>query len=335
LFLRLHKWAARQDENYLTEALALVLELLLEREPGVGVRLVEALTGGFLTVPPAEASTIDLRTQVETEGGRPDLELRSPNALVLIEVKVEAEVRTGQLEGYRLLLQQSGVARTSLGLLTRYPVALGIDVEKPDLMIYWYQIAEWIDQECRHATIKDTVSRFLCEQFLGFLEARNMTIGQVTWELSGGVRALRALGDMLCTVATACGCHALPYGSRNYLGVHLENRSYWLGIYYDRPEVLWFETGTRQVDKEAAARLGIEGVHERESGPGYGWGRQLTLDSEDAHFFVRSKARQMHLLQTFLRECLEIVRQIEISAETGAPAADEEPEAPGTPPSEK
>ena len=36
LFLRLHKWAVRQDENFLTESLAVVLEQLLVLAPEVG-----------------------------------------------------------------------------------------------------------------------------------------------------------------------------------------------------------------------------------------------------------------------------------------------------------
>jgi hypothetical protein len=44
LFARLHKWAARQDENFLTESLAVVLEHLVILAPDVGVRLVSLLT---------------------------------------------------------------------------------------------------------------------------------------------------------------------------------------------------------------------------------------------------------------------------------------------------
>src|SRR5436309_16126046 len=103
LFLRLHKWASRQDENFLTESLAVVLEQLLVLAPAVGTRLVGRLTGGFIELPPEDASAIDVHTQVETGEGRPDLELRSPNRLTWVEVKAESELRTGQLEGYRIL----------------------------------------------------------------------------------------------------------------------------------------------------------------------------------------------------------------------------------------
>src|SRR5580700_5178604 len=98
LFLRLHKWAARQDENFLTESLAVVLEQLLVLAPAVGTRLVSRLTGGFIDLTESDASTIAIRTQVEAVHGRPDLEIRATHHLAWIEVKAEAELRAGQLE---------------------------------------------------------------------------------------------------------------------------------------------------------------------------------------------------------------------------------------------
>src|SRR3954468_19356585 len=93
LFHRLHKWATRQDENFLTESLAVVLEQLLVLAPVVGVRLVARLTGGLLELSPEDASVIEIHPQVETGQGRPDLEIRIPHRLVWFEVKVEAELR--------------------------------------------------------------------------------------------------------------------------------------------------------------------------------------------------------------------------------------------------
>lgn len=60
VFLRLHKWAWRQDENFMTEALAVVLEHLLVLAPEVGVRLVARLTGGFIDLPASNAGTIEI-----------------------------------------------------------------------------------------------------------------------------------------------------------------------------------------------------------------------------------------------------------------------------------
>src|SRR5581483_1945661 len=145
--------------------------------------------------------------------------------------------------------------------------------------------------------------RFLVEQFIGFLGARNMTMQQVTWELPGGVRALRALADMLYEAATACGIKARLWGGRERMGVNIDGRRFWIGVYYEKPEVLVFETNYAAVDRGAAERLGAGTVWEWTQAPGFGWRRELSLDSEETHFFSRSKASQLQLLESFLREC--------------------------------
>jgi hypothetical protein len=82
LLLRLHKWAWRQDENFLTEAFAHLLVHLLENEPEAGLGLLKALTGGVLDLPPIEARGVEVRTHVTSSEGTPDLELRSTAHLV-------------------------------------------------------------------------------------------------------------------------------------------------------------------------------------------------------------------------------------------------------------
>src|SRR4051812_15753375 len=119
LFLPLHKWARRQDENFCTEVLAWVLKHLLERQPEVAVRLLESLTDRFLVVPPEEALRINVDTQRRNVKGRTDLEIRWADCLVVVEVKVESKLRKGQMKRYRGYLRKSQVPRTLLLLLTR------------------------------------------------------------------------------------------------------------------------------------------------------------------------------------------------------------------------
>src|ERR1022692_3494109 len=120
LFARLNKWATRQDENFVTESLAVVLEHLLLLAPECGVRLLARLTDDFLDMEAADASTVEIHTQVIVSGARLDLELAAPQRLVWIEVKVESALRIGQLEGYRVLLAAATAEQKRLGLLTRY-----------------------------------------------------------------------------------------------------------------------------------------------------------------------------------------------------------------------
>jgi hypothetical protein len=335
LLLRLHKWAHRQDENFLTDTFAHLLQHLLSEEPEAAANLLRRLTAGFFQLTVAEARHVAIRTQVTLTEGTPDLELRTLTQLAFVEVKVESEPDAEQLRRYRRLLSESGLGSTALILLTRYPADLKLGTEGPVPCVRWYQVAEWLEEEAGRYRFKP-VSAYLVNQFLGFLGARNMVMGQVTWELAGGARALRTLTDMLYEVASACGLPAQHQGSWDYMGIKmgasLKRPDYYIGIYLDRPEVLVFETGYRKVDAEAAARLGVEGVYEWTTATGHGWQRKLDLNSEKAAFFVRTKSRQMQLLEEFLRECLDTVKRIEIGGDAGLPDEEDAPDAPGSPP---
>jgi hypothetical protein len=310
LFLRLHKWASRQDENFLTESLAVVLEQLLVLAPAVGTRLVARLTGGFIDVPPEDASGIEIHTQVEAGAGRPDLEIRFPHRLVWIEVKAESELRTGQLAGYRVLLGEAGIAQTRLILLTRYPEVFAEDDARPDLQLRWFEAADWLETEIPAAEGAGDVAGFLAQQFLNFLEARSMTLAQVGKLMPEGLRAMSNLMNMLIEAATACKLPVKKAAAWDYLGVYLEGRKYWVGVKFSEPEYLYFYTCCR-IDPEAAAKLGVGELSEENWIPGRTrWMRWVELDSEAIHFFSRSKISQMQWLEEFLRDCLAKARSI-------------------------
>jgi hypothetical protein len=322
LLVRLHKGAWRQDENFLTEALAHLLRHLLENEPQAAANLLGYLTEGFFALGYEEARGVEVRTQTFTAEGTPDLQLRAGEQLAILEVKSESDVREEQLSRYRDLLRDSGTPSTALVLLTRYPVTLSEGKERPK-HVRWYQVAEWLDQE-RSRYQFQPVSAYLVNQFLDFLSARNMIMGQVTWELPGGVRALRALRDMLYEAAVSTGYRAQFRVGQDYIGVHLDKPNYWAGIYYDRPEVLIFETCARKVRQDAAERPNLPGrVYKWTTEQALGWYRELNLDSEAIHFFARSPASQRQVLEQFLRECRKTVEDIEIREEAkGAPPSE-------------
>lgn len=290
------------------------------------MRLVSQLTGGFIEVSPDNAGVIEIRTQVEAGQGRPDLEIGTPERLVWIEVKVESELRTGQLEGYRVLLHESGVEQTRLVLLTRYPEVFQADETLPDLEVRWFELADWLESELLAVKAAGAVADFLARQFLEFLKGRNMHLAQVSWQMPEGFRALSNLLNMLFEAAAACKVSAkkstgwVPAWN---IGINLDGAKYWLGMNSSEPETLWFGTRCR-IDPEAAARLGSGEVSEDNSIPdSYRWWRGAELNSESVHFFSRSKVGQMRWLESFLRECLAMARSIEIP---GSPPPPEEPE---------
>jgi hypothetical protein len=329
LFTRLHKWAHRQDENFLTETFAFVLQFLLDQEPELSVRLVRELTGERISLPPADAKHLEIRTQVLSDEGTLDIELKTPGHLVYIEVKSASEVRLEQLVRYRRLIDQSDAPSKWLILLTRYPAPTAVSLPV-DFFVRWFQVAEWLQRLATEFPVKP-VGRFLIEQFIGFLRQRNMVMGQVTWELPAGVRALRSLADMLYEAANGCGIQAQIMGGKNEFGVWLDGKRYWAGVYFDRPEMLQFETYNTAIDKNKAENLAVGAVYEWSTAPGFGWKREIDLESEDAHFFSRSKPSQLNFLETFMSECIAFVREIEVASPSqnqveGAVSEEEGPE---------
>lgn len=328
LLLRLHKWARRQDENFLTEAFAHLLQHLLIHEPEAAVCLLKDITD-FLTLSPKEALAVEVRTQVVTADGTHDLHLRTSKQLALLEIKSESQANPEQLKRYRKWLRERDLP-SRLILLTRYPVNLADHDEQPDTLIRWYKVAEWIERE--RDRCPSELGKHLMSQFLGFLTQRNMTMEQVTWQLSGGVRALRALTNMLNEVANTCGLRVQPAGDSTSLGIWLEKKKYWIGIQYDEPETLIFQTWRSKVDKDAAEQLGLEVQYELIAKGAYAWAENLELESEEVHFFALSKASQMQRLERFLHECLETVKRIEIRGGEPPPDESEELDSPGTEP---
>ena len=262
---------------------------------------------------------LEVRTQIGGEEGIPDIELRTGQHFVIIEVKSEADATEDQLRRYRRLLDQSTVQSKGLILLTRYPVS----VVGADHYLRWYQVAELIGLESSRYQFKAT-SQFLVDQFLGFLKARNMTMGQVTWEMTTGVRSLRNLADMLYEAATACQLKAQIRGNPYWIGIHLDGRQYWAGISFSAPERLVFGTDYASVDPEAAVALGVGSCGEWQDKGGHEWWRDVDLESEEIHFFARSKASQMQFLEQFLRENYDLAKKVTIAAASDRGESDQD-----------
>src|SRR5262245_36546762 len=113
LLARLHKWAHRQDENFITEAFAHLLQHLLAEEPEAAIRILEAITGGFFRLTIQEARLVNIRTQIVLSEGTPDLEIRTLSQLAFLECKSESPADPEQLGRYRRLLAESGMASTA------------------------------------------------------------------------------------------------------------------------------------------------------------------------------------------------------------------------------
>jgi hypothetical protein len=138
-----------------------------------------------------------------------------------------------------------------------------------------------------------------------------MTLAQVGKYMPEGLRALSNLMNMLFEAAAACKVSVKKQAGWDFIGLTLDGRKYWVGVFFSDPEKLQFATRCR-IDPEKAAKLGAGELTEENWVPGrYRWWREVELDSESIHFFSRSKVSQMQWLEDFLREYLAQARLIE------------------------
>lgn len=308
-FVNLHRWATRQDENYLTECLVTVCRTLLARSPVVGMEAIHYLTGGLLHPDAAHAPFCDLRTQVSTDNGRPDLEIVSREYRVFVEVKLESALGPGQLRKYRQQLSSETNRLTRLVLLTRYhPGKLSSD-DSPDCAIRWYELAEkaieWADKST------DPVCSYLCRQFVEFLRERNMHQAQVGWEMLNGVRSLRAFLDMLAEAITGLGLRPRQSISSSAFGWYLDDvknaSTFWVGITSADPNRLEFLTDRTPIDLERAAQLGRGQITDGK------WQYLVDLAGEEIHFFCRPRSSQLNWLQGFIMNNVETALSLVVS----------------------
>lgn len=292
----LYKWAHRQDENFLTEAFVHLLQSLLQIEPSHGCLILSRLTGGACKIPVAEVDLVSLTTQVTTDLGRPDIEVTTPDCLVFIEVKKESGLGHLQLERYRAQLQKRAgfFSATKLVLLTRYPITYGVNAEKPDVHIRWMEIGEWLEE----LQFDSEVTKFLVEQFLGFLYERGMKMEKVTWQLVEGQRSLRSLLAMVeeAISATNLSIHQRTAGW-DWIGYYLEGKKAFIGFYFDEPNLLCFEAYVgRPLD-------GMEIDFGEVADNGTQWDAFLDLAAErEPFFFAQNKANQYKIVEEFLRK---------------------------------
>lgn len=292
LLSRLNHWAHRQDENFLTEAFVHLLDFLLEHEQAAAAKLLKQLTAGFIKVSAKGCSSITISTQVSTDEGRPDIEIRTPTALVYIEVKAESGLGVQQIKRYRSALDKSGYENTFLCLLTRYSITHEKDDDQPDLHLRWLQIYEFLDK----INVEGDVSKYILEQFMGFLEEKGIVMDHVSWQLIEGVKSLQNLLNMLGKAIENNGIDSKPLsGGKEYIGYYTDEKKNWIGIVYEEPASLEFVMNTNKAPD--AKQLKSIGLSEDDMDSATRIVIYVDLASEENHFFSRDRTSQLRFLE--------------------------------------
>lgn len=302
IFNRLYKWSGRQDENFTTEAFIYVLLHLQQVDHEAATVLLHKLTDSKLSLNKEQIEFIQIKTQSSTDQGRPDIEIRFHNMLIFIEVKVSSDFEETQISRYRSELIKSGLDNTLLITITKYPYPFYQKdaAEQPDINIRWHQIADWL----RDLTLSHQTSTFLINQFINFLIKRGIAMDKVSWELSNGISSFQSLLTMINEALTA---QKIPIyrasAAWDWYGYYVDDKKLFVGLYLNKPNLVTIST-------EVALKQGIDtpiSIGKVDNGR---WQNDLDLESEEIHFFARTKASQVECLETFLQNSFNFAKKL-------------------------
>lgn len=105
IFSSLSRYGFRQEENYLTESFVYLLNLLLEKDPTAGGKMLSNLYGDNLDFI-AVGKDVSISTQLTFDDGQPDIAIKvSSEKIILVEVKCDSPLGQDQLVRYYDYLQ--------------------------------------------------------------------------------------------------------------------------------------------------------------------------------------------------------------------------------------
>ncbi len=317
LFSSLSRWAASEQENFLTESFAYLLEHLRITEAQAFVAIISRLTRDGVCVDATDLNGVTVDTQVATEHGYPDLELTGPGFHVFIEVKDRSPVDPGQLDRYSRALQESSAETRCLVLLTRYAPPWDLKARFLVTPVRWSEVAVWLNDFVPPDQDAEPVAEFLAQEFLWFLKGKGMTIEKVGYELNEGVDSLRILRDMIGEALHACGIEKIwSAGGHNFTGFGVPyagatTQTVQLLVHFDSPSILEPIVAEDLIPEKSRADW---------SPADRGWRvRQLNLSSEEVHFFARTVDSQRNVLEGFIRDGLDLLDPPISSAADGQP----------------
>ena len=289
LYSPLFKWAHRQGENFTTDAFCFLLREMLARESDSAYAFLNWLcfdTSNILG--PNNVPTID--TQIRSIDGVPDIAIAAPNVYVIVEVKKGSDLHTNQLARYHRMLKVRGETRTSLVLLTASQANYD-PAEKPHRELRWGDVERRIASQ----EFQDPIISYLVSQFISFLKGQVMAVEQVGWQLVEGTKSLVHFTDML---NKALENESIPVyqGSSAWAsrGHYTKGKNYWVGVFLNYPSVLHFMFEDARPKVDDLVQLGWEMLDKNLT-------KVLDLESEECHFFARTKEQQLDELQRFVK----------------------------------
>jgi hypothetical protein len=281
IFKTLSKYGSRQEEDYLTESFVLLIKMLLERNPSIGLGFVNKICGLIENKEFKKTELLSISTQVIVDDGRPDITIKyGSTILVYLEIKHDASLGEGQLEYYRKKLDESDYQNTALILLTRSQASSQeTTLSKNEYHhICWYDVHRWLSKI--RIESRETICNYFIKDFLGFLEGKQMSLERIGWEYINGVPSLVAMCNLLevAILETTPNVKSKKNGGFGWMGFNIDG-TFFCGVRYSNPMTVVFENNNG-------------------NSPTY----KYDFDLNKVHFFSLDQAEQLECLVNFIKE---------------------------------
>lgn len=336
LFDRFHRLALGENENFLTEGLAVVLESLIDNSPEAAASFLRKLTFGAIGAGDVKVLDVDVQTQLHTSYGKPDIVLSTAESVVVIEVKVGADTGYEQLDRYRKFLEDTIKPETRLLILSPSKMS---DENKADYAIRWIQVGDWIRQ--LKAFDLDGLSEFFIDQYTEFLLDQGLMFRTPKSKVSeflkyyietnpndnifdtGAIRSLerlegvpeliplrRLLISMRMAVENVMPSSSVKVGAGKnsargggWIGLNIDSLDHFFVVYLNQADIVTYEAYDISVDPSRFD--GYQGAIVERDGGKYYWMRELDLTSREIDFYDLDAGAQIEVLEDFLRGSLE------------------------------
>src|SRR5437773_10321959 len=92
LFISLHRWAFRQDENFTTEAFVYLLKYLQAYEESSFLNIVSDLSGNLIDPSIDKVHEIKIYSQDHVDNSIPDIKIQTPSKMIFVEIKLGSKL---------------------------------------------------------------------------------------------------------------------------------------------------------------------------------------------------------------------------------------------------
>lgn len=296
-----------REEEYFSASLGILLKEIPELTP--------FLIGKILGID-IEIEDYEVELEHPFPDGRIDIAIKSLPLEVYIENKISADLGETQLERYYNYIHQ--ISNKSKLILLSRDLIEDASIKYVDKYIFWSELFTLIESFYKnhhnYIETKEGGKIYLLSQFLDFLREENMSNEKVSWEYASGLKSFLNLLNMIQSVLSELKRekHLDLFGmksiGKDYAGFYINDKKFWIGIYYNEPEKLYFE-----ILKDFREKYKEETFQDLDKSPGE---PSYIYDFQKEYFLAFSKEEQKKAIYDFIRSSLSGLENL-IKEKTG------------------